>query len=126
MSSEEPSDKSKVLSAVAESLDPTETCQLFRFTFSENIPARGKNGETLWNLLLRVQVFPSPCPQFLRVTLTELLPLPASHHQATWIDDDNQLSELKRQAKTSNHPHKCPVFSVMTSIFLIKLSVHCS
>lgn len=54
MSSKEPSDKSKVLSAVAENLDPAETCQLFQFSFSEHKPARGKNGETTWELLLRV------------------------------------------------------------------------
>lgn len=54
MSSKEPRDKSKVLSAVAKSLDAAKTCQLFQFTFSEHKPARGKNGETSWELLLRV------------------------------------------------------------------------
>lgn len=55
-----------------------------------------------------------------------LLPLPASRHQATQIGGDRQLSELKQLAKTSNHAPKCPGFSAMTSIFLIKLSVHCT
>ena len=122
----ESSDKSKVLSAVAKSLDPAKTCQLFWFTFSKHKIARGKNGETSWELLLRVQVFPFPCPWFLWVAPTALLPLPASCHQATWIGDDSQLSELKWQAKTPNHAPECPDFSAMTSIFLIKLSVHCS
>lgn len=111
--------------ALFSGLDPAKTFQLFSL-LSVSTNLAGKNGETPWELLLQVQVFPSPCPTFLGGTPTELLPFPASHHQATWIGDSSQLSELKWQAEASNHAPKCPVFSAITSILLIKLSFHCS
>lgn len=123
MNPKEPSDKSK--RALFSGLDPAKTFQLFSL-LSVSTNLAGKNGETPWELLLQVQVFPSPCPTFLGGTPTELLPFPASHHQATWIGDGSQLSELKWQAEASNHAPKCPVFSAITSILLIKLSFHCS